>query len=833
MDESNMKNMKTDLEMIGGLAEEYYALFYYNIRENRFNTYTLDREKFPMFEEMLKSALQADGLSKLLKTYEPVHPADKSLFDNLNLDTIRKELAESKKYSVCYRRKFDGEYRWVEIDIIKYESICEPANAIAIGFAERDVAIRSRQTLKSVYEILGKKNTPQTAIDELLSIAGEFYGAERCYIFENKNNDELIDNTYEWCAEGVEAEIDKLQNIPTEFCKDWYAEFHRQGAFFMDSRDSEHNTPEGIELLEMQGIQSLVAAPIISDNKTVGFIGVDNPKKAQTDINVLQTIAVVTYSEILKRNELRRTAERVRELINQQRHLKAFGNMINAGLWSMIIGRDNKPKEIAWSDEFRHMFGYEASEEDFPNTLEAWSDLLHPDEKQAVLDDFWRGLECTDTDGYVYDIEYRILRKSGEYCWYHAIARMEDAGNSDRRIFGIIVDISADKELAEALTMAQSASRAKTTFLNNMSHDIRTPMNAIIGYTGLAASHIDNKNQVQDYLEKIAQSSNHLLSLINDILDMSRIESGKMNLDEKPENLQEIIQTLQDIVQADIHAKHHEFFIDTVNVNDENILCDKLRLNQVLLNILSNSIKYTPAGGTISMRITEKDVKSNGYASFEFKIKDNGIGMDKEFVKTIYDPFTREKSSTVSGIQGTGLGMAITKNIIDMMGGEIDISTQLHKGTETTLTFDFRLTETPVEAKKMESRKYSFEGKKILIVEDNEMNREIATEILSAEGFIIDSADDGTVAVEMMRDAESDKYDLVLMDIQMPIMDGYEATRQIRGMNSHIAKNIPIIAMTANAFEEDRQAAITAGMNEHIAKPINVDELKSVLAKLL
>ena len=615
------------------------------------------------------------------------------------------------------------------------------------------------------------------------------------------------------------------------------------------------------------------------------------------------------------------------------------------------------------------MFGYEETIEDFPNTLEAWSDLLHPDDKERVLDEFYRGLQSTNFAEYAYDTEYRILRKNGKYCWYHALGRMEDAGEGARRLYGIIVDISADKMLADALAMAESASRAKTTFLNNMSHDIRTPMNAIIGFTGLAASHIDNKEQVQNYLGKIAQSSDHLLSLINDVLDMSRIESGKVSLDEKPENLPDIIHALRDIVHADIHAKSHDFFIDTVGVHDENIVCDRLRLNQVLLNILSNSIKYTAAGGTISMRITEKSVKESGYATYEFRIKDNGMGMDAEYLKTIFDPFTRVKSSTVSGIQGTGLGMAITKNIVDMMGGKIQIESELGRGTETVLTFDFKLAaahresiaipeltglralvadddvdtamsiarmvkeigmrsdwctsgreaviragdasvnrdpfktyiidwlmpdmngvetarrirraigdDAPIiiltaydwsdieeearaagvtafvskplfpsdlhrvlngclgldcEDEQAETAAYDFAGKHILLVEDNELNREIAVEILEEEGFIVDEAEDGHIAVDMFAAAAPGTYDVVLMDIQMPTMDGHEATRRIRALGTECAKSTPILAMTANAFEEDRAAALAAGMNEHIAKPIDVDKLKATLASFL
>ena len=527
----------------------------------------------------------------------------------------------------------------------------------------------------------------------------------------------------------------------------------------------------------------------------------------------------------------------------------------------------------------------------------------------------------------------------------------------------------AENTLKEALAMAQSANRAKTTFLNNMSHDIRTPMNAIIGYTGLAATHIDSKELVRDYLSKIGQSSEHLLSLINDVLDMSRIESGKMNITEKRENISEIIHTLRSIVQADVKSKQLDFFIDSVDVVDENVICDKLRLNQVLLNILSNAIKYTPAGGTVSLRITEKSAAKNGYGTYEFRVKDNGIGMSEEFLKTIFDPFTRVKSSTVSGIQGTGLGMAITKNIIDMMGGTIEVQSEENAGTEVIINFDLKLaegtkeiqiipqlaglrglvvdddstscisiqrmlrdagmraewcvsgreavirteaaiqdndlfkvyiidwlmpdmngiettrrirrvvgSETPIviltaydwsdveqEAKEagvtafiskplfpsdlhivlekccgveesenlQDEDVFDFTGKKILLVEDNEMNREIAVEILEEAGFVVDTAEDGDIAVEKVRnDPEGKAYDIVLMDIQMPRIDGYEATRLIRALPPK-DMHIPIIAMTANAFEEDKKAAIEAGMDEHIAKPIDVKNLKKTLAKYL
>ena len=571
-----------------------------------------------------------------------------------------------------------------------------------------------------------------------------------------------------------------------------------------------------------------------------------------------------------------------------------------------------------------------------------------------------------DTDGNIrwYEMHVFVMERNADGAPVSAVVAFADVNDS------VLKEKETQETLEQALAMAESANRAKTTFLNSMSHDIRTPMNAIIGFTGLAASHIDNKEQVQDYLGKIAQSSDHLLSLINDVLDMSRIESGKMHLNEKPENLSEIMHMLRDIVQSDIRAKRIDFCVDAVDVKDEGVVCDRLRLNQVLLNILSNAIKYTPAGGNVSLRIAETAVKENGRASYTFRVKDNGIGMSKEFLTRIFDPFTRVQSSTVSGIQGTGLGMAITRSIVDMMGGTIGVESEPGKGTEVTVTFDFQLSDGAVrtaeiaeyrgtralvvdddastclsvsdmlrdigmrqewctsgkeaviradeahrigdpfgvyiidclmpdmngiettrrirrivgddasviiltaydwsdlseeakeagvtafvskpmfpsdltrvlndcvgrrdEAEELEERGSDprFAAKRILLTEDNELNREIATEILEELGFVIDTAEDGHIAVEKMRLAKPGDYDLVLMDIQMPVMDGYEATRRIRALGTEISR-IPIVAMTANAFEEDRKAALDAGMNEHIAKPIDVDKLKGVLTEFL
>ncbi len=327
--------------------------------------------------------------------------------------------------------------------------------------------------------------------------------------------------------------------------------------------------------------------------------------------------------------------------------------------------------------------------------------------------------------------------------------------HSQRKLMEI--DFKHRDELQEALDIAKQANTAKTTFLNNMSHDIRTPMNAIIGFTTLASKYIDDKEKVNEYLGKIMQSSNHLLSLINDVLDMSRIESGKMNVDEKENNIGQIIDEIKNITQANIEVKELKFIVEANDIKHENIYCDKLRVNQILLNLISNAIKFTPNNGTITLKVSEKSVSKNGYGVYEFRVKDTGIGMSPEYLKEVFEPFTRERNSTVSGIQGTGLGMSITKSLVDMMGGHITVKSKVNEGTEFIVTLKFKLQETNNEEHSInnleninEASDEMFKGKRILLVEDNPMNREIATEYLQDFGFLVESAENGKIACETL-----------------------------------------------------------------------------------
>ena len=400
-------------------------------------------------------------------------------------------------------------------------------------------------------------------------------------------------------------------------------------------------------------------------------------------------------------------------------------------------------------------------------------------------------------------------------------------------------ELSENREvLREALAEAEYANRAKTTFLNNMSHDIRTPMNAIIGFTALAASHLDDRELVADYLSRITVSSQHLLSLINDVLDMSRIESGKMTLEESTVHLPELIRDLEAILQPGVEEKKLSLAVNASGIEHPDIIVDRLRLNQILLNILSNAVKFTPAGGAISLTARELGSPAAGLSRYEFRVRDNGIGMSEEFQKTIFEAFTREKTSTVSGIQGTGLGMAITKSIVDMMGGTINVSSAVGEGSEFVVTLPCRLSGVsaegvPAPADAGQAAKNGFAGRRVLLAEDNEMNQMIAEAILTEHGFQVDIVSDGEQAVQRMADAPAGTYDVILMDIQMPNMDGYEAAQHIRALADPVKAGIPIVAVTANAFEEDRRQAIGAGMDGHLAKPYDIPAMMETLARLL
>jgi PAS domain S-box-containing protein len=675
------------------------------------------------------------------------------------------------------------------------------------------------------------------------------------------------------------------------------------------------------------------------------------------------------------------TAQKLQEKKNERRQMELVQALsIDYNLVYYFDLETGVGSQIREDDESTRIFGTSFDgHKPFKESMESYIQQFVVEEDRGMLREASSSevIKKELSEKKLYYVNFRTNIEGETKYFQMRVVRAGTWGESHGIVLGFhsvdeeIRDEMEKKSIVEdALSQANRANKAKSIFLSNMSHDIRTPMNAIVGFTALAITHIDRKDQVEEYLKKIMTSGNHLLSLINDILDMSRIESGKIHLEEKLCSLPDILHGLRNILQADIHAKQLELYIDTVDVLDEEIYCDRLRLNQVLLNLLSNSVKYTGAGGIVSMRIMERPGAPVGYANYEFLIKDSGIGMSKEFVEHIFEPFERERTGTISGIQGTGLGMAITKNIVDMMNGSIEVKSEQGVGTEFHVAFTFRLhTESKkpqvipelrncralvvdddfntcdsvsymlgqlglraewtlsgkeavlrtrqavmrndnysvylidwllpdmngievtrrirtevgddvpivvltaydwedIENEAMEAGVTAFCSKplflselrnclnsvinaaeeeeetdnsaqldiptgRILLAEDVELNQEIAVTILGDAGFTTDVAENGQMAVDMLKESKPGYYQVILMDVQMPIMNGYEATREIRKLKDKKLASIPIIAMTANAFEEDKQEALRAGMNSHIAKPIDIKNLFDTLSKIL
>ena len=389
-------------------------------------------------------------------------------------------------------------------------------------------------------------------------------------------------------------------------------------------------------------------------------------------------------------------------------------------------------------------------------------------------------------------------------------------------------EMEQKKLLEDALVQANRANRAKGIFLSNMSHDIRTPMNAIMGFTNLLSAHLDDRDRVKEYLEKIQVSGNYLLSLLNNVLDMSQIESGNMCLEETLCSLPEILKDLNDMMQIEADKKLLQLRIHLTETENTRIYCDRMRLCEILLNVVENSLKYTNPGGRIDVDIVQKRGAAPGFVNYEFCVQDNGIGMSSEFLSHVFDLFEREKNTTISGIGGTGLGLALTKSLVEMMNGKIEVESEPGQGTKVQIFLTFRVEkkgDVPCQENVEKQRGSEPHTGRILLVEDNELNREIAETILEDAGFETESAENGQVAVDMVKRSSHGYYELVLMDIQMPVMNGYEAAKAIRSLEDPELSAVPILAMTANAFEEDRENALRNGMDAHIAKPIDVDML--------
>lgn len=755
-----------DMQMIGGLASEYHTLYYINIDKNIFKIYSMDGQKFPEHNQYVKTDGNPFEMLRQFGMSELVHPDDRVLFENLDIDYLREKLAHKKKLDIRFRRKYNNAYLWLEMDVVKYENIDEQPNGIAVGFAIRDSEIRHEQAITASVEILGNEASPDEAINEMLSVVCEYYHGSRAYVYEINKQKEEMSNTYEWKNEGAVLDLSELQSLMLQETQRGLEEFLSKGYLFLDTNADDSPCDEGIRFLEMLKADSMIAVPIMNGEEITGFIGVDNPTEALNDIYVAKTIATFIQSEILKRkedDEEHVTLEKLADTFISVYYVDLATDYIHN--WK--IDRDYKEAygNVRYYSE--SMGGY-VRNNIAENDRERCIEMTSP---EYILNQF------KTKDRFSIEMTDIMLGREREVVFDYV--KVNEEGTRIVICCRDITDALAkekaqQKLLQDALEAADVANKSKTSFLFNMSHDIRTPMNAISGFTDMAIKYIDERDKALDYLFKTQQAGNMLLSLINSVLEVSRIESGNAVLEEQGGDVYLSFASIEDTMRELAKAKNVDLSFEISNIRNRYVYCDYSRCTRVFVNVISNAIKYTNEGGFVRVKCEQLEDEAEGYGRYCYTVTDNGIGMSEEFQKHVFEQFSREKTATVSGIQGTGLGMSVCKSFVDLMGGTISCKSKQGEGTVFTIILPFKLQEgklytDPVTGniindsrEQDNSLKADFTGRRILLVEDNELNREIATELLREEGFITEDTDDGTKAVNILKEKGPDYFAMSL-----------------------------------------------------------------------
>lgn len=704
---------------------------------------------------------------------------------------------------------------------------------------------KSEDALRRCIDVIYRVDDTEAAVERVLAIVAKYYGAERCYMFEADESINAYRKAFYWQGADV-ADCDQpVETVDFSVLEKWFDNKAVEGEIMLDSIDEQvDKASELYMILKSRDINTILATPIRMSRKIKGFLCIDNYVKTDLDSFLLRSVSVILYSEIVRRRQI---IDKEKEAEKQKKQIELDRSIIEVLAYEyssafVIDFETDAFTPIRLDDSMRAHFGnmtslgYTPCYRTFTSVFISESDREEMFEAGSV--EYLREALKDKTSAFR---RYRCILHGKEEIFESKYVKVGKAGAKPRFVvLGIAIRDSEAREaekremqLKDANRRAEEANRAKSTFLFNMSHDIRTPMNAIIGYTEMASQAKDDPKRQEDYFNKVRIANNQLMGLVNDVLDMARIESGKVTIEESPQNIVVSTNNTFQLLKNQALDKELNITSEYRNIEHSRVFCDELRLNRIFMNIIGNSIKYTKPGGQVRFIVEEIPHKKKGHARFKFTVTDTGIGMSKAFQQHLFEAFSREHTTTSIGIEGTGLGMLITKELVDMMGGTIDVESELGTGTLVSIKLEFRIAdveeEAPTEVNALNEA--DLEYKRVLLVEDNDMNREIARNILESRRIIVEEATDGSVAVEMVLAKAPDYYDYVLMDIQMPYMDGYMATKTIRSFADAKFSKLPIIAMTANAFAEDRDKAIAAGMDAHLAKPINVKELFRVLKK--
>lgn len=701
----------------------------------------------------------------------------------------------------------------------------------------QDAAIKNFLLLLSGYD------GSTMSLEGLLENLAGHYGADRACVFEQNVTGDLTTSTHEWRKDSARFSGFTAKDVPVASFEQWHVRFQTEvGVFIYVDDELRKNFPESYENLASQGIKNLIVSPLLMDGKIVGTLAVENPTRHQDHLLLLSIVAVAVTKEIqFARGQKKELALKkhleddiaaIAGLASEYDHL--FVINLGTGNFDAYVG-GKKAEEGTFEPKGVTVPFYEGY-------ASAMKMICHPEDLENML---WfsrrENIEACLKGKKKHTTRFRCRRGPHTFVWMDlVIIKFDAVDQSPTRISMGYVDTDAEvtaeeerqRELQDALKRSEAANEAKTTFLSNMSHDIRTPMNAVLGYARLMEKETENPLVISDYLKKIIHSGEYLLSIINNILDLAQIDSGKVEIDNGFMDIFGASSSFDSIIESELRRKNLKM-VPSANIVHRYIFADSVKLRQIMVNLVGNAVKYTMENGTIYIDITEKSCDKDGYATYVTTVTDTGIGMSKEFQKEIFESFSREKNTTDSKIVGTGLGMAIVKKLVDLMGGTIEVESELGKGSTFRVTNIHRIVDSPEKYIQEKTghldEKADFSDKRVLLAEDNELNAEIAIAILEDAGLRVDHAEDGVVCINMLNKAAPGYYDLILMDVQMPNMDGYHATRVIRGLEDKRRANIPILAMTANAFESDRKKAHEMGMNGHLAKPIEVDKLMEAM----
>lgn len=820
-----------NLELISMLASDYVALFYFDIINNRYEICSLDNSLKDKLAVFLDTRLNyKESLRDFIES--KVHPEDRGrLKEFMAVVNIQQSLSATKSVRMIFRNNLTGPYRYCEVSIIKTDEVYKEPTAVIIGFVDRDSDVRADMD-------------KQAEKERLYKITNVLAGDYDSVIYYDLMTERLYPCALDKRGQSLFDEFGNLS--PENLLKVYVEKFVYEGdkSMLLDICDKESlivsltfqsiiervyriNSASGpkytrvkfVKLDSHDGMPTTIAVAFVTkDNEILGHVVDEKLVNEYAGIYFvdLDNNFVKTYKQS-NTMEVGRFASGTIDTVAERFACSVDDNYKDE--WLKFANCEYMKQFLL--NEDRREFIYEVSRLDRP-----WRRALF----QVVERKF--GAPSTVIVSFM-----GIDNITAEKMQLDAQIKQQKLELEEKQIL-----------LEQALENANAANVAKTSFLSNMSHDIRTPMNAIINSTELARRHTNDEKLVKTYIDQISISSAHLLDLINNILDMSRIESGKLEITDKDCNLQVLASNINTIVSANLKAKKIELVRDGDMVIHKKIKCDDLKLKQIVINILTNAIKFTPEGKKIYAGIKETPLNDN-VSNYLISIRDEGIGMDTEFLKKLYEPFERATTSTLSGTQGTGLGMAITKRLVDAMGGSITVDSTPGVGSVFTVSFDFEIVKADDESEsksvhgtdfkaddgenKNDETKDVLNGIHVLVAEDNDINQFLLVELLKEYNITCDVANNGEEAIELFKSSEEGFYKMILMDIQMPKLDGYGASRAIRALGTDYALNIPIAAMTANAFDEDRMKAIGAGMNEHIAKPIIVDRMIETMVNLI